>query len=374
MRTRRQETRGKRQGKQVFPGQCICLGFLLFFLLGNSVLAHDARPVVVTISEQLPLAYQFSIRVPESVEQGNMPAVAWPANCSAQILQSSPGFNSGSVICGESLFGQSLSLDYPFFNPSLATFYRLEDLAGSSVTAMLTPMDDGWAIPEEATAGGVAREYLALGIEHILGGFDHLLFVLGLLVIARTLKRILWTVTGFTLAHSITLSLSALGFVTIPIVPVEAVIALSIVFLAYEISREAGNTWVVNAGVRPHFVGSDPINFKNRQSLTYQYPLIVSFGFGLLHGLGFASALGEIGLVPNEILVSLLFFNLGVEAGQVAFILVFCAGLWLLKLAADKQGSLTDVITARKADMLAAYVIGIPASYWLIERVASFLI
>lgn len=349
MRHKRQEARDKRQGKRIFPGCFDCLGFLLLLLVCNFSLAHDARPVVVTITEQLPLAYQFSIRVPDTVERGNMPAVAWPENCTQQILQSSPGYNSGSVICGEGLFGQFLSLDYPFFNPSLATFYRLEDLAGSSVTAMLTPMDDGWAIREEATAGGVAREYLALGIEHILGGFDHLLFVLGLLVIARTLKRILWTVTGFTLAHSITLSLSALGLVTIPIVPVEAVIALSIVFLAYEISRQ------------------------DKQSLTYRYPLIVSFGFGLLHGLGFASALGEIGLVPNEILVSLLFFNLGVEAGQVAFILVFCAGLWLLKQAASKQGSLTDVITARKADMLAAYVIGIPASYWLIERVASFL-
>jgi len=327
-----------------------CIMFLMLCLTGAQSQAHDARPVVVTITEQLPLAYQFSIRVPDTVERGNMPTVAWPENCTEQILQSSPGFNSGSVICGEVLFGQFLSLDYPYFNPSLATFYRVEDLAGSSVTAMLTPMDDGWAIPEEATAGGVAREYLVLGIEHILGGFDHLLFVLGLLVIARTLKRILWTVTGFTLAHSITLSLSALGFVTIPIVPVEAVIALSIVFLAYEISRQ------------------------DNKSLTYQYPLIVSFGFGLLHGLGFASALGEIGLVPNEILVCLLFFNLGVEVGQVAFILVFCAALWMLKKVTSRQTIFIEVITTQRADMLAAYVIGIPSSYWLIERVTSFLL
>lgn len=326
----------------------------LFFVLLNgffySVQAHDARPVVVTIEEQLPLAYQYSIRVPETVEANNMPSVVWPESCSAQILKSAPEFSGGSVICNEKIFGQFLSLEYPFFNPSLASFFRLSNLDGNTATAMLTPMDDGWEVPEEATTGSVAREYLALGIEHILSGFDHLLFVLGLLVIARTLKRILWTVTGFTLAHSITLSLSALGLVTIPIVPVEAVIALSIVFLAFEISRQ------------------------DKNSLTYRYPLIVSFGFGLLHGLGFASALGEIGLVQNEILASLLFFNLGVEAGQVAFILVFCIALWILGKATSGKALFAEVTTAQRADMLAAYVIGIPSSYWLIERVTSFVL
>ena len=215
---------------------------------------------------------------------------------------------------------------------------------------MLTPTQPQWQVPEEPTAGTVARQYLALGVEHILGGLDHLLFVLGLLLIARTLKRILWTVTGFTIAHSITLSLSSLGFVSIPIVPVEAVIALSIVFLAYEISRD------------------------QHDSLTYQYPLIISFGFGLLHGLGFATALGEIGLIQNEVFVSLLFFNLGVEAGQIGFILLVAATTLILQKILRLRPAILEVFTIQRVDLIAAYVIGIPASYWLIDRVAGFIV
>ena len=322
---------------------------LVFWLVSMSVLAHDARPVVVAINEQLPGAFQYTVRVPDTVEPTNLPSVMWPQNCTGQNESIARGSRSGTVLCEGGLRGQSLSLGFPYYNPSLASFYRLSTLDGVTQTAMLSPTRAQWDIPEEPTAGNVARQYLGLGVEHILGGLDHLLFVLGLLVIARTMKRILWTITGFTLAHSITLSLSALGFVNIPIVPVEAAIALSIVFLAYEISRE------------------------HNDSLTYQYPLIVSFGFGLLHGLGFASALGEIGLVPGEIVVSLLFFNIGVEVGQVAFILVIVAVIMGLQQNARMRALLTDVITAQRTDLLAAYVIGIPASYWLIDRVAQFL-
>jgi hypothetical protein len=200
------------------------------------------------------------------------------------------------------------------------------------------------------TGARVAIQYLRLGIEHIIGGYDHLLFVLGLLIIAGTGKRILLTVTGFTLAHSITLSLSALGVVTIPIVPVEATIALSIVFLAHEISQ------------------------PKKDGLTWRYPMLVSFGFGLLHGLGFASALGEIGLVQNEILLSLLFFNLGVETGQLLFI----AAIMLLVLGMQKMFHVhrtnnSGAFLARRAELFIAYVIGIPAAYWLIERVAPLV-
>jgi hydrogenase/urease accessory protein HupE len=325
----------------------------LLVLLPQFLLAHDARPVVVTITEQLPGVFQFVVRVPETVEGNNQPEVVWPQGCSIQNAVSAIASSSGSIRCTNSLKGQSLSLEYPFYNPSLATFYRLTNFEGESMTSMLSPTQSQWIVPQEPSRSNVAIEYLTLGMEHIIGGLDHLLFVLGLLVIARTLKRILWTVTGFTLAHSISLSLSALGFVTIPIVPVEAVIALSIVYLAFEISR------------------------KNHDSLTYRYPLLVSFGFGLLHGLGFASALGEIGLVQNEILLSLLFFNLGVEMGQLAFILAVVAAYWclcqiLLKVV-SKNARLEDVWSSQGLDLPAAYLIGIPASYWLIDRIVQFL-
>lgn len=310
------------------------------------VQAHDARPVSVNIIETLPGYFQGKVTPPPTVEPGNIPQLVWPESClpaanvpDAQLMQ-----------CEGGLFGKALRLDYPFFNPSLASFYRVSTLNGDEITAMLAPTDELWFVPAEVTFGNVAIQYLVLGMGHIIGGIDHLLFVLGLLVIARTTRRILWTITGFTLAHSITLSLSALGVLDIPVIPVEAVIALSIVLLAHEIGR------------------------RQQDSLTWRYPLLVSFGFGLLHGLGFASALGEIGLVRNEVLASLLFFNLGVEVGQIAFILVVITlvlGVGRLLTGAGLGGKVAPLL--RQTELAAAYIIGIPASYWLIERVYQFL-
>ena len=317
---------------------------LLSLFLPYLALAHDARPVVVTINEQVPGAYQYFIVAPDTVERGNFPVIAWPSGCSPETEGA-----SGVALCENTIAGREISLDFPYYNPSLATFFRITTLSGGEATAMLTPSQKYWTVPEKASKGNVAREYLLLGIEHIIGGLDHLLFVLGLLVIARTMKRILWTITGFTLAHSITLSLSSLGLIAVPIVPVEAVIALSIVFLAVEISRQRHDT------------------------LTYRYPLIVSFGFGLLHGLGFASALGEIGLVQSEILISLLFFNLGVEVGQIAFILLVSLAILILHRLFRHHIKWEDKAFNKKLDLLAAYVIGIPASFWLIDRVVQFI-
>lgn len=319
----------------------------MLLLLGcASAAAHDARPVAVTITETLPGIYQATLRVPPTVEADNIPSLVWPESCAAV------GEDSTLVRCEGGLTGQQFTLDYPLFNPSLATFYRLEVLEDTISSTMLAPNEEIWTVPATMTRGRVARDYLLLGVEHIIGGLDHLMFVLGLLVIARTARRILLAVTGFTLAHSITLSLSSLGLVAIPIVPVEAAIALSILFLAHEISR------------------------RQPDSLTYRYPLLVSFSFGLLHGLGFASALGEIGLARNEVFISLLFFNLGVEAGQVLFILVVVGLVVLLRRAAQMrtQHALTeDEVLVRRMDLLASYVIGVPSAYWLMERVAQFL-
>lgn len=321
---------------------------LLMLLCCSEVIAHDARPVAVTITETLPGLYQATLRVPPAVERDNVPMLVWPSTCTA--AEGDTG-RSGLVRCADGLIGQEFALDFPLFNPSLATFYRLQTLSAGDSTAMLAPTAESWVVPEAMTRGRVARDYLLFGIEHIIGGFDHLLFVLGLLVIARTVRRILLTVTGFTLAHSITLSLSALGLVNIPIVPVEAAIALSILFLAHEISR------------------------GQKDSLTYRFPLLISFGFGLLHGLGFASVLGEIGLVRSEVLVSLLFFNLGVEAGQILFILSVLALVLLLQrvFAPSPTENARSGVLARRADLLAAYLIGVPSAYWLIERVSQFL-
>lgn len=319
--------------------------------------AHDARPVTVTLVETLPGVYTATLRVPPTLAADNIPALVWPQGCSA--MNDGDTRSAGSAWrCGAGLRGTQFRLDYPAFNPSLATFYRLQPLDAMAISALLAPSEEVWTVPEATTQGSVARDYLLLGLEHIIGGLDHLLFVLGLLIIARTARRILLAITGFTLAHSLTLSLSSLGFVAIPIAPVEAVIALSILFLAHEIAS------------------------PRAESLAWRHPLLVSFGFGLLHGLGFASALGEIGLARGDVVVSLLFFNLGVELGQVLFILAVAALVAVLRGATVRlvrvrsRASLplpSGEAAARRMDLFAAYVIGVPAAYWLVERVAGFL-
>lgn len=303
---------------------------------------------MITITESLPTVYELAVRVPPTVAPDSAPAVVWPPACTA-VDSGSPAV---LMRCEGGLGGQTLALAYAGFNPSLASFIRFELLDGSSHAAMLPPTTQQWLVPTAASTGQVAWDYLLLGIEHIIGGLDHLLFVLGLLVIARTPRRILLAVTGFTLAHSITLSLAALGLLRIPIVPVEATIALSILFLAHEISRE------------------------RHEGLVWRYPLLVSFGFGLLHGLGFASALGEIGLVQNEVLVSLLFFNLGVETGQVLFIGAVLTMVLLLQRLLPGAPRAASGVSAlgRSGELAASYLIGVPSAYWLIERVGQFVL
>ena len=173
---------------------------------GNGAQAHDARPVAVTIEEITPGLFHWSMRVPPSVEADNQPLVVWPADC--KPVQ---GDKAGAalVACTDDLTGQQLSLRFPLFNPSLGLFYRLTRLQGGVVNAMLSPTDGAWIVPAPMTPTRVAKDYTLLGIEHIVTGYDHLLFVFGLLVIARSARRILLTVTGFTLAHSMLLERKA---------------------------------------------------------------------------------------------------------------------------------------------------------------------
>ena len=175
---------------------------------------------------------------------------------------------------------------------------RIAFADGTTWTQRLTPQQPSVIIPSTQSAAGVSAVYFELGVEHILTGADHLLFVLAMLIITQGLWRLVKTVTAFTVAHSITLGLAALGFVHVPQSPVEAVIALSIVFVAAEIVH----------------------GWQGREGIAAQAPWLIAFAFGLLHGFGFAGALSEIGLPQGHIPLALLFFNLGVEAGQLLFI------------------------------------------------------
>ncbi len=321
---------------------------IYFTYCSHLSLAHDARPVVINLTEQTPDFFISILRTPPILAANNFPALLWPKSC---VNQSAQGAGN-SWLCVGGLDEKIFSLEYPQSNPSLASYFTITFLDGSSRNMMLTPSETSWEVEGPPTTFGIIEDYTILGFEHIMAGMDHLLFVLGLLIISESAKRILLTVTGFTLAHSITLFLSTMGVVNIPIVPVEAVIALSILFLAHEISRKKTNSW------------------------TYQAPVIVSFGFGLLHGLGFASALGEVGVVANQILLSLLFFNVGVELGQLAFIVAVGVIYLLLKESylSIKAREYFLEHPSLNLELMIAYVIGIPSAYWVIERSASFLI
>jgi hydrogenase/urease accessory protein HupE len=221
-------------------------------------------------------------------------------------------------------------------------FARFIWLDGSETTAIARPSQPYIDIVGQRSAWQVAGDYTVLGVDHILSGFDHLTFVFALLLIVSGARRLLVTVTSFTLAHSITLAAATLGVVWVPGPPIEATIALSILFLASELVK-------VNRG---------------EASLTAQYPWIVAFLFGLLHGFGFAGALSDVGLPQNEVPVALLMFNVGVEFGQLMFIAAILAvGCALRRLYSDWP---------YWARQVPPYGIGGIAAFWFIERVSGF--
>jgi hypothetical protein len=213
---------------------------------------------------------------------------------------------------------------------------------GTELTQLLTPSSPTFRIPPTAKSGLPVREYLELGFTHIWGGLDHLLYVFGLMLLVRNFRTLVKTITAFTAAHSITLAAASLGYVHVPSAPVEAVIALSIVFVAAEVLN----------------VRTGEASFARRN------PWVVAFGFGLLHGLGFAGALAEVGLPAKAIPLALLLFNSGIEIGQLTFV-----GLLLLAAKALWRWSPRLTLRVRR---LTPYAIGSVASFWLIERVYAF--
>ena len=240
------------------------------------------------------------------------------------------------------LAGQSIAIEGDAVGVT-DVIVRIERMDGSSQVERL-PFDNPAFVVEPPTGKAeVAWAYFVLGVEHILGGIDHLLFVLALLLLVHGTRRIVATVTAFTVAHSITLVAATLGLVHVPGPPVEAIIALSIVFVASEVIH----------------------GLRGKPGLTARAPWVVAFSFGLLHGLGFAGALAEVGLPQVAIPVALLTFNLGVEAGQLLFVFaVLLLRTVFARVLADRPAWLTAAT---------AYAIGSVAAYWTIERVAGFI-
>jgi hydrogenase/urease accessory protein HupE len=247
-----------------------------------------------------------------------------------------------SLRCPAGIYGTSVRIR-GLENTMTDVLVRVVHENGYTQMVRLTPGETAFVVEEESSSLDVIRVYTALGIEHILMGVDHLLFVFALLLIVNGWRRLVGTITAFTIAHSLTLAAATMGYVHVPQAPVEAVIALSILFLATEIIH----------------------NRQNRPGLAKRFPWLVAFIFGLLHGFGFAGALAEIGLPELSIPLALLFFNVGVELGQLFFVFAVVGSSWLLR-------KLVTVRVLQSSELAASYLIGGLSAFWVIERTYSF--
>jgi hydrogenase/urease accessory protein HupE len=339
------------------------IGFRLIFAIVTVLLAHTAlsdelRPGYLEIRQTSPDTYNLLFKVPARGQDlrlaiyVKLPEGAHDTGLPAASFGDGAYVERRTIRRNKGLAGQAVSID-GLSATSTDVLVRIESLEGAIQTERLSPAKASFVVQAVPGSGQVAATYLWLGVEHILFGFDHLLFVLALVILVRDWRRVAITVTAFTIAHSITLAAATLGFVNVPGPPVEATIALSIMLVSVEI---------VNAR-------------RGKPSLTARLPWLVAFSFGLLHGFGFAGALAEVGLPQHAIPVALLFFNLGVEIGQLAFVaaVLTACGLFHTAMARRLRPNLIQLAVSR-IDVVAAYAIGMVAAFWLIERTFAFFV
>jgi hydrogenase/urease accessory protein HupE len=319
---------------------------LVLMVLPFSAFAHEMRPAYLAMEETADGAFDILWKVPAMGDQRIGLYARLPDNC---VPKSDPVASIAdaaytehwTALCGAGLKGQTIVIDG--LTATLTdVLVRIAWRDGSVEVARLTPEAPSFVTKGAQTGWEVAMTYFRLGVDHILSGLDHLLFVFALILLIHDRWMLVKTITAFTVAHSITLAGATLGLFNLPPKPVEAVIALSIVSLAVEL------------------VKSKP----GEQRLAERLPWLVAFAFGLLHGFGFAGALMETGLPQSDVPLALLTFNLGVEAGQLLFVAVV-----LLTFRASRA-----IMTAPqpKLRQLAAYGIGSISMVWLISRLASF--
>ncbi|MEL7561211.1 HupE/UreJ family protein [Stutzerimonas chloritidismutans] len=320
---------------------------LLFVWLGfsSAIWAHEIRPAYLQIDQISPSNYDVLWKVPSANDAVPDIEPQFDSTLSLQE-QGGPRLLAGFVVFRYRLSGDSglLGTRVQISNLALTTIdvlVNLNLLDGSKQSFLLHPTDNAIEVPRVPGKWTVVQTYIRLGIEHILLGIDHLLFVLALIILVSGWGNIIKTVTAFTVAHSITLSLAALGHAHVPGPPVEATIALSIMFLALELLRK----------------------IEGKATLTSRKPWLVAFTFGLLHGLGFAGALAEIGLPQTEIPLALACFNIGVELGQVAFVAVMLLLIGVLRRRTNWSLAL---------QRLPAYAIGSVSAFWVVERTLAF--
>ncbi|HEX5645146.1 MAG TPA: HupE/UreJ family protein [Erythrobacter sp.] len=305
--------------------------------------ADELRPFAIEFTERERGQWTLDWKQPLAAPGDSVLVLpALPANCR---MQGPPVVRSASlslighvrVACAGEVAGGTIGLpqlvgssDGLALVAPLGRTVQALRLTAQAPLATIAARPDRWA---------VARDYFLIGTEHILMGWDHLLFVIALVLLVRGRWAVVGAATAFTLAHSLTLAAVTLGYAGLPQRPVEALIALSIVCLAVELARGNSDSW------------------------TRRWPWIVAFGFGLLHGFGFAGALREIGLPEGQVPMALLTFNLGVEAGQ----LIVIAAVLVLRSAVERLAPRAEAPVLK----LATYAIGSISAYWLVDRVLA---
>lgn len=324
------------------------LGFMLLVhaFAAAAARADELRPAYLAMRETGPSEFAVLWKVPAAGNRRLGLDVRLPDACKAKSepvrgMDAGAFFERWNVVCSGDIKGQMIFVD-GLRSTVTDVLARIESRDGSTQVARLSAAAPAFIIAGAQTSLDIAKTYMLLGIEHILTSLDHLLFVLALIFLIGDRWKLVKTITAFTVAHSITLAGAALGYLSLPQKPVEATIALSIAFLASELTRMS----------------------SKGERLSETYPWAVSFSFGLLHGFGFAGALKEIGLPQNDVPLALLTFNLGVEAGQLVFVLVVLVGM-----TAARQLFVIPLVPVR---LTAAYLIGTTSLVWLISRVSTF--
>lgn len=309
--------------------------------------AHDVRPAFLELTQTGPAHYDMVWKLPLRGDAAPAMTPVFPDDC--HELSSSDALSAqgarvqrSAIECARTLSGRLLRVQ-GLGQTRLDTLVQVNLADGSTQSFLLRGSHDSFTVAVIPSALDVAGSYVALGVEHIMLGFDHLLFVLGLLWIVRGWRRLIGTITSFTLAHSLTLALATLDVVRVPGPPVEAMIALSIVCLAAEILRELSGS----------------------PGWTARQPWAIAFAVGLLHGLGFAGALADVGLPESQLPLALVSFNVGVELGQVACVLLVS---FVLRLTRHWRAN-TPPWLARGT----VYALGTVAAFWAAERSMSFL-
>jgi hydrogenase/urease accessory protein HupE len=312
-------------------------------LLAPRAQAHEVRPGYLELQQTAPDTYNLLFKLPALGEEFRLALYVSLPEGTQDITAPRALFTGGAYVERRTirreggLTGQSITIE-GLSSTFTDVLVRVQDLNGTTHTDRLTPTKPFFVITSAPRTAEVAFTYLQLGIEHILLGVDHLLFVLGLVLLVNSRWMLIKTITAFTVAHSITLAVATFGYATLPAPPLNAAIALSILFLGPEIIR----AW------------------RGGTSLTIRQPWIVAFAFGLLHGFGFASGLTQMGLPQNDIPMALLSFNVGVELGQLGFV--------ALVLLLEKSFRVLEVRWPRAVEFLPAYAVGGLGAYWTIDR------